>query len=211
MTSVRAVRRPDFVDLLPGATDRAAIVGQTGSGKTYLAERILAFRAYCVVYDAKGRIAWPGWEVHTRLVDLKRSESPRLIYRPTYHELVDEEKVNEFFAWVYDHESRTCYIDEIYAIAKGDNYPYYYGACLTRGREKDISIITSTQRPSRVPVVMFSESEHVYCFKLKMEQDRDRVEAMTGIDPDAIADLDKEYFYYCPQDGDISGPWRLKG
>jgi ABC-type oligopeptide transport system ATPase subunit len=198
-----------FDDLLPGDTDRAAFVGQTGSGKTTLARHVLERRHYVVVYDPKGMIRWPGWQVLKRLKDACNSPSARMIYQPSYEELANADAVDAFFAWIYRREHTTVYVDEVYAIARGDVYPYHYGACLTRGREKDIAVYTATQRPARVPQIMFSEAEHVYCFRLKMPQDRQRVEEMTGIDRRLVGDLPKQQFYYAPQDGDVSGPYRL--
>jgi energy-coupling factor transporter ATP-binding protein EcfA2 len=200
-----------YSDLFPAPGDRAAFVGQTGSGKTTLAEMACRVRPYVVVLDPKGRIDWKGYTVHTTLADtIKASgESHRLVYKPTYDELQDEETLDRFFEWVYKRGNTTLYVDEIFAIAQGDQYPWHFGACLTRGRELGVSVYVATQRPARIPQVMLSESEHVYCFRLKLPQDQERMADITGLDETAIARLPKHHFYYAPQDGEARGPLTL--
>lgn len=199
-----------FESLMPGATDRAAFVGQTGSGKTTLAEYVCSTRPYVVALDPKGMLFWDGYAVHTRLEQLVACREPRLVYRPVYDELQDPDVMDLFFQWVFRRRNTALYVDEIYAVARGDVYPFHLGACLTRGREVGVVVYSATQRPARVPQIIFSESEHVYCFKLKLPQDRDRMEEITGLDASRIATLPKHQFYYAPQDGEPAGPLTLR-
>jgi hypothetical protein len=199
-----------FAELLPGETDRAALVGQTGSGKTTLAEVLCNQRPYVVAVDPKGMLGWDGYHIHTTLEALTQDRYPRLIYRPTYAELHDDEMMDLCFQWVYERQQTTLYIDEIYGIAQGDQYPYHFGACLTRGRERGVVVYCASQRPARVPQVMFSESEHCYIFHLKLPRDQERVEDMTGITREQIAGLPKWEFYYAPQEGEPVGPLMLE-
>lgn len=202
-------------DITPRPTDRAIFVGQTGSGKTTLAEQMCSTRAFVVALDPKGLLKWKGYQRYTtldgmrRAVDAAPAKIPRVIYAPHYAELQDLEAMDEFFQWIYLRKNCTVYIDELYAITKNDNYPWYMGACYTRGRERQIETWGATQRPARVPQIVFSESEHVYCFRLRMPQDRDRVEDMTGIPAESIAELPKRRFIYAPQEGDVSRPMEL--
>jgi DNA helicase HerA-like ATPase len=184
-------------------------LGQTGSGKTTLAKYLCAVRPYVVVLDPKGLIFWPGYERHETLESLTKSDKPRLIYRPIYSELSDPEMMDVFFEWIYQRKNTALYVDEIYAVAKGDVYPPHLGACLTRGRERNVVVYVASQRPSRIPQITLSESEHVYCFRLKLPKDRDRVSELTGLDPEALR-LPGHQFYYAPQAGEPSGPLVLK-
>lgn len=209
MTRARAL------DIAPRPTDRAIFVGQTGSGKTTLAEQMCSTRAFVVALDPKGLLKWKGYQRYTtldgmrRVVDADPTKYPKIIYAPHYAELQDAEVIDEFFQWIYLRKNCTVYIDELYAITKNDNYPWHMGACYTRGRERKIETWGATQRPARVPQIVFSESEHVYCFRLRMPQDRERVEDMTGIPAPAIQALPKRRFIYAPQEGEISRPMEL--
>jgi hypothetical protein len=199
----------DFNQFLPGPQDRATFVGQTGSGKTTLARLVIEQRPYVVAYDAKGYINWDGWKRYTSLRALCADSNipPHAVYRPGYAELSDEPTVNAFFEWIYKRKHTTVYVDELSAIASGDNFPWYFGACITRGRERGISTMCATQRPTRIPQIVLSEAEYVFCGRLKLPRDRQRVAETTGMDETAIAALRGHEFLFAPQSGDPSGPY----
>lgn len=206
--------RFQFSELIPPRTDRAVLVGQTGSGKTTLARYLLNDRtrsgAHTVVFDYKGRIDWKEFELCISLKQLAKSKSQSLLYRPTYEESQDDETVNKVWEWLYRRGGTTAYIDELDAISSGDVYPYYYGACLVRGRELGIEVWSATQRPTKIPQRTLSESENVYAFKLRLPQDRERVESLTGIDRNRIGELRKREFLFSRQDGETQGPIMLR-
>src|SRR6266576_348530 len=117
--ATKAETRVPFDALMPGVTDRAAFVGQTGSGKTTLAEHICRLRPYVVVLDSKGTVDWSGYQLHRTLGTLVQSTAPKLIYRPIYDELTNDETIDLFFNWVYQRKNTTLYVDEIYSVAHG--------------------------------------------------------------------------------------------
>lgn len=199
--------------IAPGPTDRALFVGQTGSGKTTLAQYLAASRPYVVALDPKGTLKWPGftrvttWEA---AAGLSVREHPRVIYAPDFHEMNDAEAINHFFAWVYERRNCTLYIDELYAVSTSTQFPEYMQACYTRGRERRVETWGATQRPARIPQMCITESEHIYCFRLRAPQDREKLEEVAAIPAEAIAALPKHRFIYAPQDGDVSGQLTLR-
>lgn len=200
--------------LAPVPGDRVFFAGQTGSGKTTLARVLLNARQYVVVVDVKGTLQWDGYKL-VRSVDellrigLKPDEHPRVIVRPDYRATRDIATWDRLFRWIYLRGHCTVYIDETYGITSGNDFPEYYGACLTRGRELGVEVWSASQRPKDIPQIAMSEAEHVYCFHLKMPQDRQKVQAFAGIEQDAIATLRKRQFLYAPQDGATRGPYQL--
>jgi energy-coupling factor transporter ATP-binding protein EcfA2 len=201
----------DIQQLIPARSDRVFIAGQTGSGKTTLARVLLQQRKYVVILDSKGTIKWPGYtrvESFRKLTELEPEAHPKIVYHPTYW----EEKngtMDAFFRWVYDRRNCTLYVDELMGCTRGDDYPDYYGACLTRGRELKIEVWSGTQRPKNIPQVSMSEAEHAFIFRLRMPQDRVRVQEVAGIDARLIGQLRKRDFLYAPQEGEVIGPQTL--
>lgn len=188
----------------------------TGSGKTTLARYLLqgrlrdrTKREHILVLDYKGRIDWPEYEMHKSLKSLVHSKYPALLYRPSYAESQDPETINKTWEWIYRRGGTTVYVDETTAITDGNNYPFHYGGCFVRGRELGIEVWSATQRPTRIPQIILSESEHTYCFSLKLPQDRERVEQTTGIERERIAELQKRQFYYAQLEGTVYGPLKL--
>lgn len=200
-------------DFVPGRTDRALFVGQTGSGKTTLARALLAYRRYVVVYDGKGTLNWKGYKLIRdleKLHDVDPKEFPRIIYRPQPDVMQDEVALGEFFQFCYDRGNTTVYIDETNStVISGRPMTFAMRACLTRGRERGVEVWCASQRAHWVPLEVMSEAEHVYAFKLKMRNDRVRVEDFSAIPEQDIYDLSKQEFLYSPQDGQVTGPYRL--
>lgn len=200
--------------LVPQRTDRAVFVGQTGSGKTTLARYLLANttipRPFRLVVDYKGTLQWPEYRLCKNLKELTKAKDALLLYRPSLEESTDDDARNRLWEWIYRRRNTTVYVDETAAATSGDVYPFYYGGCLMRGRELGIELWSATQRPTRIPQVVLSESEHVYAFRLRLPQDRERVESLTGINRKEIAVLAKRQFLYSRQDSETIGPVVLK-
>src|SRR5574337_1208442 len=189
--------------LIPRRTDRALFVGQTGSGKTTLARNLLRARRYVVVLDSKGTLDWtPEYRIVRtlrELFDLDVERDARIIMRPSYADMMDGEFLEEFFDYIYRRRNTTVYVDELAAVSTATIFPDALGACIMRGREHGIEVWAGCQRPSRVPLIALSESENVYAFRLKMPDDRKRIQEVCGIDDDEIAALRKRFFLFASQ------------
>lgn len=192
----------DFRQMKMQRDDRAALIGATGTGKTTLARYLVEDKnkKCSVVYNNKPSDSISLWQdtqtIYQDFSLLEEAEEDRLIYTPPLRESLSEELQDRFFAWIYERRYTRLYIDEASALRGGSNPSYYLQACLARGRERGISTITGTQRPSRVPLILLSESEHFYIFRLTLLQDRMRIYEMTGISVDEQTDLRNHEFFY---------------
>lgn len=220
MTSVDlSLKSPEpltLSELQPGLTDRATFVGQTGSGKSFLARYLLAQRPFVVVHDGKNApelLAWTEYTIVTRLRDatrLKAQEHPRILYRPDEHEVADLDVQNAFFRWLFRRGNTTVYVDETFMLKIGV-YPYYHFICITQGRSRGVEVWSGMQRPSWIPLVTISESEHFFAFRLQYDEDRLRVQGVTGLDANELTpeSLPKHYFWYIQTGEAPRGPLTL--
>ncbi|HET8676043.1 MAG TPA: type IV secretory system conjugative DNA transfer family protein [Blastocatellia bacterium] len=206
----------NWEQLKVGPDDRAILIGATGTGKTWLAKALMEDRAkpFQVVYDTKGLISspglqkpedrWIGYKVYTNfdvlIEEQKRhvEKFPRVIYRPPIEEERDAVAQDIFFNWIYDRWKTRLYVDEAYSILGGTNPSQFLQACLSRGRERKISTLISTQRPARIPVITMSESEHIFVFRLNAKRDRETAGELIDVDPRAFhpSELKDHQFYY---------------
>jgi len=199
-----SVESRTLLDLSLGLTDRGFLVGQTGTGKTTLAQLLLGARnhPYIVVFDTKGMMRkedWPGYEIHKRLDAAIRSKQPKLIWQPEPAELRSWETIDRGFRWIYERWNTLLYVDEALDVTLRQEIPFGFHAVLTRGRQRIISTLVATQRPTGIPQSIISEAQHRYIFYLQLEQDRKRMESLTGIAEERIKKLDKYEFFYSRQ------------
>jgi len=204
--SVRNAESNQLAKVTPRQTDRAFFVGMTGSGKTTLARKLLESRAYAVALDYKRTLNWPEYRLCESLRQLENAKESRLIYRPNMADFDSAENTAKLWEWLYLRGNTTVYVDETALSVDARSLPLFYRACLMQGREHGIEVWSATQRPLDIPSIVGSESENVYAFRLRLPQDRKRVEELTGIPANSIAALTKRQFMYGRQDGDVSGP-----
>lgn len=187
-------------------------MGKTGSGKTSLAERLCNFRTFVVVFDWKGLIRWRGYQRYTefrRIIEAHPTKYPKLIYAPNADEIDDPDLTDSFFKWVYHRGNCVLYVDEAFSVTNGRYLPRGYNACLTRGRERNISVYSSSQRPKDIPTVLMSEAEHWYSFYLKTPADVKKVGEITGASDEQIESLQQYQFLYATDYTGVRGPFRL--
>jgi hypothetical protein len=154
--------------------ERVFLAGKTDSGKTYIAQRLLRGIERLVVLDPKGTLQ--SW----RLAPWDR-ESQRLLRNGdpvrTRVKLPAADTLESFWDDIlfdcWNAGNVLVYVDEVYLLKpEGGAYPRYLSRLYTTGRERGIGAWASAQRPAWVPLVLMSESEHVFAFRMNLEDDR---------------------------------------
>jgi DNA helicase HerA-like ATPase len=163
-------------------SERVFIVGTTGSGKTTLAKALLYGSPNVIILDPKRTFTLPDtWkhETYTALREIENHRGPQTaIYRPTIDEL--ETGVEGFFEWVFERGNTLLYIDEVMRVTRATRIGRGYATCLQLGRERGVGVWSATQRPANIPLVVMTESEHYFVFRLRNIEDRRRIYDYTG-------------------------------
>lgn len=186
-------------------SQRVFTAGKTGSGKTYLWRHMLSSVPRLVVLDGKGTLSNWGladWEDREQRRDFGRGNPARLrVLAPA-----GERDLNEFWddiLWeCYQTQDVLIYCDELYAVNQPNKpaLPALH-AVYTRGRELNVGMISVTQRPTWIPLVVMSEADWFFCFRLQLHEDRQRIAAFMG--PDVLTPpRDKFGFYYMASEDD---------
>lgn len=185
------------------ANNRTALVGATGTGKTYMARYLLARVPRLVALDPKGTL-----KNQWGLTEWNRS-SRRALARgePLRVRATAEPGDNDFYESVlgdaYDAGNVIIYIDEVYGVAPVGSRPGpMLSAVYTRGREFGIGVVAATQRPTWVPLFIFSEADNYIMFRLKLQNDRRRMAEFMG--PDVLSDVRSPHGFWIYQNNWIS-------
>ena len=205
---------------------RAFYVGHTGSGKTYLATAFIGAippRLPVVVVDPKHLYPHEDWEPGNgdgwELVDdlppdwerqVRREKRPshlRLIVRPEY--MGDQRKntaLNDMYERLFDAGLCLVYLDEIQALVHESRASDQLSRLVQMGRAKHISVWGSTLRPAAIPRMFISESDHVFCFRLRDDADKDRMAEIIGPEGKIAPGPGPHDFWYRAPGVDVERP-----
>jgi len=167
---------PEPSDIEIATDERVFLAGKTWSGKTWAAQRLLRGVERLVVLDPKNSESIERWRLdpwdRESQRQLKHGEPLRTrIKAPAGEDL--EEFWNDVLFDCWNAGNVLVYVDEVYLLKpEGGAYPGYLSKLYTTGRERGIGAWSSAQRPAWVPRVLMSESEHIFVFRLQLEDDR---------------------------------------
>lgn len=179
------------------------ICGQTGSGKTYLSRLLLhGVKAQKLLIDVKGRFDFPGATLVEKVSELEKQfkRGGTILFRPG---LGDFDAVDAAFGLAFRRGATTIYNDERGGWGRPwdlDLLPMEAHAVM-RGRDRDCSVWTGTQRPARIPLPLKSEADHFFVFRLQNGDDRKSISEYAG---DVIRGplIPKRWFWYAGPDND---------
>lgn len=186
------------------SNDRCAFVGKTGSGKTFAIKRLVWEPLDRVIfYDIKGReyqdlnapVLETMDEVREALFPADESEELRkFVFRPRRPSF---EQFDQLCQLVYERRNQHLIADELKTIYQGrGSLSEFHNLIMTNGRSYGVGMSNATQRPKRIPIEALSEAEHVFTFKLKVRDDRDRMAGIYGDTADAARDLSGYRYIY---------------
>lgn len=166
--------------------NRVSFAGKTGSGKTFLARNLINSFSRLLAIDPKAEMGkeWRLEPLTQKALKELKNGKPARIHIPNPPE-IDSDGFpvwDDIFAFAWEIGDIPVYIDEMYSVAKNGRLSYPLRRLYTQGRTRGCGVWASTQRPSFVPLEMFSEAEWSFTFMLRMEEDRKRIARAIGSD-----------------------------
>ena len=163
------------------ANDRVFIAGQTGSGKTTASRELLHGINRLIVIDPKDELQ--GWDLEdansANMREMENGNPARLRFVPPIE--MPEDYYKSIFAFAFAARDLIIYIDEMYAVFSGSNRAVDpLVMTWTRGRSLGVGTWGATQRPAWIPLFSMSESQHFFCFRLMLDEDRARMASLMG-------------------------------
>jgi hypothetical protein len=176
--------------------EHLGIIGPTGCGKTYLAADLLEIRGYVVIITTKKHDKtlerYQGYKKIKKWVnDIRES---RVMLRPISRELAKSAFIarNEIYSALSDGYivgGWTFYIDDAFFVSDTLKLKDLLKMMYTQSRSNNVTLVSSLQRPSWIPIEILSQSTHVIVFKINDEKDLDRVSEATGMDRKRMREL----------------------
>lgn len=192
------------------SNDRVTAVGKTGSGKTTAVKKLVwKPLERCVFYDIKGQeyesLNAPVLETLEEVQEAMYPDDPqeeikKFVFRPRRPGF---EQFDELCRLVYERRNHHLIADELKTVYQGRSaLSEHHNLIMTNGRSYGVGMTNCTQRPKRVPLEALSEAEHIFTFKLKIKDDRDRMEGIYGEAAGNARDLSRYRYIYDHDDLD---------
>ena len=197
------------IRLRPG--DKFLIAGQNGSGKSVLGTAVGRGLAgsypSLVVYDPKDdpEALLPNMAIVTSADDAIRALPGHVLYRPSSVDMADVvANWDRICAKIIDLSKRGAggagfVVHELGDLGTSFAMGPAFAEVYRKGRSLAITVVGVTQRPVGIPVLVRSESQHVACFTLVDDSDRDTMARLMGpaIRPRPLP-LDHTFWYRGP-------------
>jgi ABC-type dipeptide/oligopeptide/nickel transport system ATPase component len=185
--------------MIPNRDERGFIVGQSGTGKSVLAKQLMygmPVSRRIGIIDPKRTFNYPGIKVFDSARAIVRAKPSAFIYRPKPEELDNLSEHSRVYQYAYDKGDYFVYTDDIVGIVDKNKYPRYLQICYQMGRERNVSMLSATQRPAWVPLFLRTESTRMYAFRLVEGKDiRTMREIIPNYNPMSFTNL-HQFAYY---------------
>lgn len=148
------------------------------------------------IIDPKRGFEYEGLKEYDDPKRIIRDNPARFIYRPKPVLLSDLDAYNEVYKHLYMRGDILVYTDDVVGVIPRLTPPHYLKVCYQMGRQKRVACLSSFQRPFSIPMVLKSECQKFYIFKLMTVNDiRDVKQYCPGYDPYAFPDRHTFSFY----------------
>lgn len=196
--------------------ERGVLIGPTGCGKTEVAKMMLeGFKGDLCIVDPKRLFLKPGDMQRLNLqseVSTLRAATfwgrKRFVIKPDRTNFRNMDFYNEIYNWAYERGNVCIYTDDLVGVLPQGKQCVCLQDCYQLGREHNVAMLCSVQRPAFYPGYIFSDANHFYCFETIYPADVKRIkEYIPGYNPHA---LDNYKFLFFDKDTHQTQITRLK-
>ncbi len=189
--------------------DVITILGRRGCGKSFLGKQIQKIYPRKFIFDMlhEYKVGKNDFEINNfsqfckliSEIEQKGLEKFTAIIR---FGIDDESRFivfDEMIKVIYHLGNCTIVVEEVHNFIDSYNIGNYFSHAFTTGRHKNLSIILTTQRPSKMHKDALSQSSHIFAGNLTSKADISHVSDALNIKGEEIAQLDNcEFWYFCP-------------
>jgi energy-coupling factor transporter ATP-binding protein EcfA2 len=165
--------------------DHVSLIGSTGCGKTTLAfSGILPIRDHVAILATKPKDPALTELLHTGYVKLKKwppeyGWERRVLLWPNASKVTDVANQAAIFgdalSQIYETGAWCIYVDELHYMIDTLKMERLLSLLWQQGRSIDISLIASMQRPSKVPLLAYTQATHLFFWRCNDETDLKRI------------------------------------
>jgi len=177
--------------------EHVTIIGPTGSGKTLLAQELVKPRSFVVATGVKHkdesleRLMKQNWVRVGNWKDKPRS-AQRVVLWPKEDDISKVREVHRnvfsnMLSDVYKKGSWAIWTDELRYMTDIIGLRKEYILMYVAARSNRISLISSAQRPSHVPLEAYSQAQHLVLFRTGDERDLARAGGLNGSNSKQVA------------------------
>lgn len=208
--------------------EHVSFIGPTGSGKTTLAYQLLGevstpkLPGIVLVMKPRDSTALK-WNKELGYKRVKNWPPPMSVWEPkkppgytlwpkfTFDPDTDDDNQYVIFRRAllnsYQKGNRILFGDEVYSLAKELGLEKELITIWTKGRSMGCGLWAATQKPTHVPLWMYSQAQHLFLHNDPDERARKRFDEIGGVDPklviSVISKLQKHEWLYIHRDGPV--------